>query len=240
MSLGNATQIWAPQSIELIVKLERIQRRATKFILKLPYSSNISYKSRLQTLNLIPICYWHELLDLTFFFKLTHGLVNVNSSVLPEVRKYGRRTRSSTSNVNKYIIKKCKTTTYQKSFLITTSGIWNCLVDELDLSSSTLASFKSVIFNYYKSALAVSYDCEDPRSFKSICLKCNSARPLSRPKLVVCSCSFCCIAVLFNISCFFVSIRARYNWPQLLRGLPANVLSVCLFVCLFVCFFWRS
>ena len=124
--LGYATQIWAPQSIELIVKFERIQRRATKFILKLPYSSNISYKSRLQTLNLIPICYWHELLDLTFFFKLTHGLVNVNSSVLPEVRKYGRRTRSSTSNVNKYIIKKCKTTTYQKSFLIRTCRIWNC------------------------------------------------------------------------------------------------------------------
>ena len=53
-------------------------------------------------------------------------------------------------------------------------------MDELDLSSSTLASFKSVIFNYCKSALAVSYDCEDPRSFKSICLKCNSARPLYR------------------------------------------------------------
>ena len=68
--LGYATQIWAPQSIELIVKLERIQRRAIKFILKLPYSSNISYKSRLQTLNLIPIFYWHELLDLTFFFQI--------------------------------------------------------------------------------------------------------------------------------------------------------------------------
>ena len=54
-------------------------------------------------------------------------------------------------------------------------------MDEVDLSSSTLASFKSVNFNYYKSALAVSYDCEDPRSFKSICLKCNSVRPLSSP-----------------------------------------------------------
>ena len=71
--LRYATQIWAAQSTELIVKPERIQRRATKFILTLPYSSNISYKSRLQTLNLIPICYWHELLDLTFFCKLTHG-----------------------------------------------------------------------------------------------------------------------------------------------------------------------
>ena len=81
--LGYATQIWALRSIELIVKLERIQRRTTKFMVKLPYSSNMSYKSRLQTLNLIPICYWHELLALTLFFQLTHGLVNVNSSVLP-------------------------------------------------------------------------------------------------------------------------------------------------------------
>ena len=124
--MGNARQIWAPQSIELIVKLKRIQRRATKFILKLPYSSNISYKARLQTLNLIPVSYWHELLDVTFFFKLTHGLVNMNSCVPPEVRKCSKRTRSSTSNVSKCIITKCKTTRYQKSFLIRTSRIWNC------------------------------------------------------------------------------------------------------------------
>ena len=79
--------------------------------------------------------------------------------------------------VNKYIIKKCKTTTYQKSFLIRTSRIWgNFLADEVDLSSSTLASFKSVIFNYFKSALAVSCVCEDPRSSNSVqvyLLKCN-------------------------------------------------------------------
>ena len=43
----------------------------------------------------------------------------------------------------------------QKSFRIRTSRIWNCLEDELDLSPSTLASLKSVIFNYYKSTLAV-------------------------------------------------------------------------------------
>ena len=42
--LGYATQIWAPQSIELTAKLERIQRRATWFILNLPNSSTTSYK----------------------------------------------------------------------------------------------------------------------------------------------------------------------------------------------------
>ena len=36
-------QIWAPQSIELTAKLERIQRLAIRFILNLPYSSTISY-----------------------------------------------------------------------------------------------------------------------------------------------------------------------------------------------------
>ena len=70
---------------------------------------------------------------------------------------------------------------YEKSFLIRTSRIWNCLADEPDLSSSTLASFKSVIFNYYKSELVLSYDCKDPRSFNSVRLKCSSAHPLSRP-----------------------------------------------------------
>ena len=183
--LGYATQIWAPQSIELTAKLERIQRRATRFILNLSYSSTISYNSRLQTLNLLPICYWHELLDLVFFFKITHGLVNVDPSVLPDVRKY-RRTRSTTTNVNKYIPKKCKTTTYQKSFLVRACRIWNCLVDELDFSLVTLTSFKLVLFNYYKTSLVTSFDCEDPRTFKTVCLKCNSVRPLSRP-------IFCCM-----------------------------------------------
>ena len=37
-TLGYATQVWSPQSIDLITRTERIQRRATKFILKLTRS----------------------------------------------------------------------------------------------------------------------------------------------------------------------------------------------------------
>ena len=57
--LGYATQIWAPQSAKLIQHLERIQRRATKYILNLPFSTSVEYTTRLKTLNLLPICYWH-------------------------------------------------------------------------------------------------------------------------------------------------------------------------------------
>ena len=98
---GYATQIWAPQSIELINHLERTQRRATKYILNLPFSSDIDYKSRLQSLHLRPICYWHEYLDLILFFKITHGLLKTSAS--PVIQSSRRTTRSNSSNPVKYV-----------------------------------------------------------------------------------------------------------------------------------------
>ena len=100
------------------------------------------------------------------------------------------------------------------------------------MSSSTLASFKSVIFNYYKSALVVSYDCEDPRSFKSIMVLVQYR--------VVRSCSISCLGVFLNISCLLLLLLlvvvVVVHGPAVIGhsccGVPA-VLSVCLFVCLF-------
>ena len=79
--LGYATQVWAPQGIELISKLQSIQRRATKFILCLPFLTRISYKERLMSVNLLPVCYWHELLDLVYFYKVTHNMIHLDPSV---------------------------------------------------------------------------------------------------------------------------------------------------------------
>ena len=177
---GYATQVWAPQSIKLIAKLERTQRRATKFILNLPFSCTMDYNTRLLSLSLIPICYWHEYLDMVFFFKATHGLVSLKSSILPVIRT-SRPTRSSTSNVAKFVTRKCKTTTYQRSFFIRTCRIWNSLADELNFNMDSLNSFKSVMSKYYFAALETCYNCEDPRTLKTICLKCNSSRSLTRP-----------------------------------------------------------
>ena len=36
-ALGYATQVWAPQTIDLIRRIERVQRHASKFILDLPF-----------------------------------------------------------------------------------------------------------------------------------------------------------------------------------------------------------
>ena len=45
--LAYCCQVWAPQSVNNISTIKRVQRRATKFILSLPYNTNISYKERL-------------------------------------------------------------------------------------------------------------------------------------------------------------------------------------------------
>ena len=58
--------IWRPHKIKDILFLERVQRRATKYILN-DYTS--SYKSRLTKLNLLPLMCIYELQDLTFYIK---------------------------------------------------------------------------------------------------------------------------------------------------------------------------
>ncbi len=174
-----SSPIWAPQTVELISLLERTQRRATKYILNLPFSTDVDYNTRLQSLQLLPISYWHEYLDLTFFFKITHGIIE--TSVVPVIYAAHRATRSSSSNTTKYVVPRCKTTTYQQSFMIRTCRLWNALVDELNFDTDNLGHFKRILLDYYYKSLAVNYDSENPRTFKSICLKCNLVRNLAFP-----------------------------------------------------------
>ena len=54
-NLAYCSQVWAPQAVNLILDIERIQWRATKFILSLLYRSEVSYKQRLLKTGLLPL-----------------------------------------------------------------------------------------------------------------------------------------------------------------------------------------
>ena len=178
-ALGYATQVWCPQTVKLIEKLERIQRRATKYILGLPFLCAESYKERLLSTDLLPLCYWHELLDLVFFYKATHGLVTISPESLPPRIKLVRTTRSTVNpSVMSFRPRKCRTTTFQNSFFVRASRTWNILPEKFRLESVTLNQFKTLLLEYYERALARCYCPDDPRSFKTICKKCNTARLL--------------------------------------------------------------
>ena len=175
------SQIWAPQTINLIQRTERLQRRATKYILNLPFLCDTSYDQRLLLLDLLPLCYWHELLDMVLFYKLTHGLMTIDPYLLPLPTNTNnkRATRSSDPDHLSFTTTRCKTSTYQKSYLNRCARIWNALPKELTGKNTSLAGFKYRIYQYYKLALETVYDVDDPRTWKCICLSCNMSRNLS-------------------------------------------------------------
>ena len=178
--LGYATQVWSPQSIGLLKRVENVQRRATKLILKLPFRCDVTYKTRLQLTNLLPISYWHEFLDIVFFYKAVNNLVSIDCEALPASRQLTRSTRSSSSNAITYIPKRCRTVTYQCSFFIRACHTWNVLPAELRISHISLASFKRSLLQYYNKALDL-YDVDDIRTWRTICPRCNIARSLLGP-----------------------------------------------------------
>ena len=49
-------------------------------------------------LDLIPVCYWHEFLDMVFFFKCTHGMIVINNDLLPTILNRERATRFADPN----------------------------------------------------------------------------------------------------------------------------------------------
>ena len=63
--LEYASQVWSPYTKGKIMAIERVQRRATKFILKCDFS--ITYPERLVKLGLLPLEFRREVSDLCFF-----------------------------------------------------------------------------------------------------------------------------------------------------------------------------
>ena len=70
-----ATEVWSPATAKLQMTLERVQRRATRWILKTNVGE-MPYEDRLTTLNQLPLVYYRELRDLVFWF------INLSSVVL--------------------------------------------------------------------------------------------------------------------------------------------------------------
>jgi len=72
------SQIWRPQLIKDITTLERIQQRATKFILNDYHST---YRSRLERLNLMYIFELHDLMFLIKSLKSSSDYFNIRDHI---------------------------------------------------------------------------------------------------------------------------------------------------------------
>ena len=141
--------------MKLIKKLERIHRRTTKYILNLPFSTTVDYETRLQSLNLLPVSTRHEYLELILFFNVSPAIVVAR-----------RTTRSTLSKSRKYVIPKCRTTTYQKSYIVRARRVWNYLANELNITINTIL--------------------KTPHTLKCVILKCDCVCSLLHATLCCC------------------------------------------------------
>ena len=126
--LAYASQVWSPQTVSMCGELANVQRRATKFVLALPFETDTRYKSRLLALNLLPLSHWHEYMDVLLLFKLTRGFISSDLNILPEQNnKLRMNLRSQNTTLVIYHIPKTKTLCYQNSYVVRASRIWNTL-----------------------------------------------------------------------------------------------------------------
>ena len=130
---------------------------------------------------------WRENLDMVFFcclfvfflfcfYQIIHGLVSVDPSIVPKARI----TRPLSSGVIKFVEPWCQTATYQKPYIVRceyVSGTLRCCW-WTEPAYERLNDFKQATVEYYKTALS-NYHCENPCTFKFVCLKCNTCCSLA-------------------------------------------------------------
>ena len=63
-------------------------------------------------------------------------------------------------------------------FFVRASRKWNILSEKIRLENETLNKLKTLLIEYYEIALVHFYCPNDPTSFKTICIKCNTERLL--------------------------------------------------------------
>ena len=93
------------------IKIEGVQRRATRFIVR----PNMDYKGRLVSCSLLPLSLRREMLDITFLFKCRQGLQALDPSDVANQFHPMRRTRRSDKGPI-YTLPLCKTGTFAKFF----------------------------------------------------------------------------------------------------------------------------
>ena len=140
------------------LKAEKIQRLATRWILRVK-PGEVSYKERLQQLDMLPLVYDREIKDPVFFFKAVNGYIDMNISNFVHFVSHGRTRRALS---NKYLeTPLCKTYTYSSSYFNRITKLWNSTCTLTEPSSFTSpSSFRMYLKRTYKHILETVFDSD--------------------------------------------------------------------------------
>ncbi len=166
--LTYASQIWRPLLLKDIIALERLQKRATKYILNY---SPIDYKARLIGLNILPLMYRLELNDIMLYVtskKNPDSHFNINNFITP-CSSSEISTRSQTAGKLKH--NSVSTNSQRHFYFNRLPCLWNfCPPLNLNFSTSTT---KSTLITFMFSHFHHHFNPNNPCTFHLVC-PCNS------------------------------------------------------------------
>lgn len=169
--LSYCSPTWRPHLSRDIIKLERVQRRATKYILD-NYSSD--YKSRLIELNLLPLMYFYELTDLMYFI---NSLKNPTDSF--DINSYVSFSDTSTRSTMSCKLKHAtsQSTAHRHFYFNRLPRLWNSLPPfDLNYSSRIIKShLHEILWNHFLSNFDSQNSCT--YHYSCPCCKCSVYKP---------------------------------------------------------------
>ena len=131
--LEYAQEVWHPNRIGDIERLEKIQRRATKLI---PNLRRLSYEDRLRHLKLPTLTYRRKRGDMITLYKIFQGMLKCDLSFY-----LNNNTRTRGHNY-KLFIQRCNTSTRQHFLVNRAANLWNALPYDV-VNSPSLNAFKN-------------------------------------------------------------------------------------------------
>ena len=132
------SQLWRPRDM---LALEKVQRRATSFIL---LGSSLSYKDRLVCLDLLPLSYWLELLDILFLVKCIQSPPS-NLNIFEYISFADNSTRAASRR--KLACNYHRTSTGRHFYFSRIVRLWNTLPEiDLDISYARIKAWLERLF----------------------------------------------------------------------------------------------
>lgn len=163
-----ASPVWRPHLVKDFTSLERVQRQATIFILN-DYQSD--YRSRLISLNLLPLMMTLEIYDILFFIKNYQQPQNC-FDITTRFTFSCSSTRVSTTNKLSY---NHSSNSSRYHFFNRLPRLWNAL-PPLDLSLPPV-TLKNQLKRFFWSHFISTFNPNNPCTFHLVC-PCNSCSSL--------------------------------------------------------------
>jgi hypothetical protein len=166
------SQIWSGTSRFNVVKIERIQRSATRYIMNYP---NIDYGQRLQSLNILPLCYRREVLDATFFYKCVNDVYQLDINMFVNFSSNSDRSTRSSIDLLHLCNPISKTESGKKLYFRRIVSLWNSLPYCIR-NANSVTSFKILINNHYRSLIYTDFIPDRVCTWSILCT-CPICRP---------------------------------------------------------------